>query len=118
MNQEAIEVGKRIKRRREQRNLSQEALAKMIGKTRTVVTGYESGEVMPPGLVVKQLAEALGTTADFLLGLTDNPEREGGEFDNEVRMIARKIQNLDRTERRELNIFLKYIHEREEEGEK
>jgi len=59
------------------RGLSRSALARAAGVDRSTVTQLlaESGDRLPNGQLVAECATALGVSADWLLGLTDRPER-------------------------------------------
>lgn len=65
----------RIAERRHKLGLSQEELASQIGTSQRQISKYETGKNDPTGDVLAALARALDTTTDWLLGLTDNPER-------------------------------------------
>ena len=60
--------GKKLREAREAQGLSQQELAKKIGSVHTVIGRYERDEMKPSVDVVKALAEALKTTAGYLLG--------------------------------------------------
>ena len=53
-------IGENIKKYREMRGLSQEQLADMVGKTRSAISQYESGKIIPRMGAVEDLADALG----------------------------------------------------------
>lgn len=61
----------RLRKLRERRQMSRQALSELCGKSKNMVALYESGEVDPPGSVVKLLAENLGVTTDYLLGVDE-----------------------------------------------
>ena len=62
-------VGKRIKTRRKELQLTAEELGKRIGKDRSTIYRYEKGEIENLPLdILYPLAEALETTADYLTG--------------------------------------------------
>lgn len=65
----------RIAQRRHKLGLSQEDLAAFAGTSQRQISKYETGKNDPTGDVLAALAQALDTTTDWLLGLTDNPER-------------------------------------------
>ncbi len=66
---------KRIRDLREDRDLNQTAVAKMLGMSQTGYSKYETGENdIPTGILIK-LANFYNTSIDYLLGQTDNPKR-------------------------------------------
>lgn len=68
-------IAKRIATLRKQRDLSQEELAELIGTSQRQISYYETAKNEPTAGVIMSLAIALNTTTDYLLGLTDDPER-------------------------------------------
>lgn len=66
---------KRIRDLREDHDLSQKALAKMLGMSQTGYSKYETGENDIPTAILIKLSEIYGTSVDYLLGLTQNPKR-------------------------------------------
>ena len=52
-----MDIAKFIKDKRFQLGLTQEELAKLIGKKRTTVTLYESGKIMPPANILIMIQE-------------------------------------------------------------
>ena len=58
---------------RERAGLSQSALAKKVGVTRSAVNAWEMGLSIPTTQYVAQLAQLFHVSADFMLGL-DNTE--------------------------------------------
>lgn len=67
--------GRRITDRRQRLKMSQEELADLAGTNQKQISRYERGENVPSAEMLISLARALETTADFLLGLTDDPSR-------------------------------------------
>lgn len=63
----------RLRELRQKHGLSQEGLAVQIGVRGQQIWRYENGSQLPNADVVARLAIALGTSADYLLGLADNP---------------------------------------------
>ena len=63
--------GKRLRECREAAKLSQQALAKELGTSYTVIGKYERDEMTPSVEVALKLAKILGVSLDFLSGYTD-----------------------------------------------
>jgi transcriptional regulator with XRE-family HTH domain len=72
-------LGKRIRYLREKNNLSQKAFAEKIGITNAVLSRYELGERKPDPEMLKNIADCLDVSTDFLLGRTDKPTSETNE---------------------------------------
>lgn len=69
-----MSAGRRIKKRRLELNLSAGELAERIGKDRSTVYRYESGDISKITIdMLFPLAEALETTPAYILGM-DSPE--------------------------------------------
>lgn len=64
---------RRLRDLREDRDLSQTAVAKMLNMSQTGYSKYETGENDIPTTVLIQLADFYNTSVDYLLGRTDNP---------------------------------------------
>lgn len=62
---------KRIRDLREDRDLTQTQIAKMLGMSQTGYSKYETGENDIPTQVLIKLADFYQTTVDYLLGRTD-----------------------------------------------
>jgi transcriptional regulator with XRE-family HTH domain len=71
----------RLREIREKRSLSKRKLSKLTGISEMQLVRYESGENEPPHENLKILGNVLGVTADYLLGLSDNPL---GNFSDDV----------------------------------
>lgn len=61
----------RIRALREDRDLNQTKVAKMLGMSQTGYSKYETGENDIPTQVLIKLARFYQTSVDYLLGLTD-----------------------------------------------
>jgi len=66
---------RRIKDLREDSDLTQTELAKILGMSQTGYSKYETGENDIPTAILIKLAEIYNTSVDYILGLTDNPEK-------------------------------------------
>ena len=65
---------KRLRDLREDHDLSQTKLAKIIGMSQTGYSKYETGENDIPTNILIFLAEFYNTSVDYILGRTDNPD--------------------------------------------
>lgn len=66
---------RRIRDLREDRDLTQSTVAKMLGMSQTGYSKYETGENDVPTTILIKLARFYHTSIDYLLGQTDNPNR-------------------------------------------
>ena len=66
---------RRLRDLREDNDLSQTALAKIIGMSQTGYSKYETGENDIPTAILIKLSRFYNTSIDYLLGETDNPKR-------------------------------------------
>lgn len=65
----------RIRMLRENNHLTQRQLAEYLGLRQQTYSRYERGELIPALASMAALAEFYDTSVDFLVGLTDVPER-------------------------------------------
>lgn len=65
----------RIRDLREDRDMNQTQIAKMLGMSQTGYSKYETGENDVPTHVLIKLAQFYNTSIDYLLGETDCPKR-------------------------------------------
>ena len=61
----------RLKELRNEKELSQDELAKQTGLSRSAISAWESGTRVPAATAVVALAKFFGVSADYLLGLED-----------------------------------------------
>ncbi len=65
----------RLKAIREDRDITQKTLSEYLNIRQNTYSQYENGQRQLPIDVLIKLAEYFGTSTDYILGLTDNPER-------------------------------------------
>ena len=65
----------RIRNLREDRDLNQTQVAKMLSMSQTGYSKYETGENDIPTSILIKLSRFYNTSIDYLLGETDNPKR-------------------------------------------
>lgn len=123
-------LGKRIKESREKAKLTQPDLAKMVGSTDRNISNYETGYSYPSVKVLYHISVALETSADYLLGLTDqasmpaqnsaavslDDERILHELKNDEEMYSQLISNPE-TEIHYLYKFRRLLNEWESEND-
>ena len=68
-----MSTGERIKERRLLLNLSQSQLASRLETESSVISRWEGDKVCVSQKYILKLAQALNTSADYLLGKTDDP---------------------------------------------
>ncbi len=66
---------KRIRDLREDHDLNQTQIAKILGMSQTGYSKYETGENDIPTAILIKLANYYNTSIDYLLGQTDDPRR-------------------------------------------
>lgn len=65
----------RIRALREDKDMTQTDLANVLHCSQRVYSNYEQGDVDIPTAVLIKLAEFHNVSIDYLLGCTENPER-------------------------------------------
>jgi transcriptional regulator with XRE-family HTH domain len=79
-------LGRRILQLRNRRGLSQGDLANRVGSTPTQISKYERGAYEPKAELLARLADALGTSTDFLI--------TGREPDNDLEALRPRLEQL------------------------
>ena len=113
-----MNIGERIKTRREELGMSVESLANKVGKSRATIYRYENGDIekLPTDMLLP-FTKALSTTPQYLMGWTDDPKAAPKEDVDETKMKIMTIYGklsfefkkklLDRAE--ELEQMQKYV---------
>jgi len=97
-------LGDRIKLLRENRELSQLELAKILDVGNSSLSMYESNTRKPDYEVIKKIADYFNVTTDYLLGLTEVPNQiyhdqileEYPEIISILRRNKRKLNDQDK----------------------
>lgn len=92
------DIGLRISETLNKRGMTQKDLAVRIGATEAVVSRYISGDREPKPEMLANIATALHTTSDFLLGI----ETDEYSHSKVRRMIARNASQMTEQEKRDL----------------
>lgn len=84
-----MEIAERLRDLRERRNLSGRAAATYLGISSAHVSDMENGKAKPSLELLTRLAGYYHTSADYLLGLTDDPSpRRGAALPAPVREVV------------------------------
>ena len=83
----------------EKNNMTQRELSERIGVTTATLSRYISGNRLPSGNTVANIATALHTTSDYLLGREADEEFD---FPKMERIIARNASKMTIQEKKEL----------------
>lgn len=65
----------RIRDLREDADLTQKEMARLLNCSQQVYSNYELGQRDIPTFILIRLAKIHNTTTDYILGLTDNPKK-------------------------------------------
>lgn len=87
-------VGDRIKQLRENKEISQKALAEFINVSPSTVGMYEQGRRIPSTEILNLIASFFDVTSDFLLERTDNPHTIVSEEDYKVIERSKKVLDV------------------------
>ncbi|MEE0999809.1 MAG: helix-turn-helix transcriptional regulator [Treponemataceae bacterium] len=90
-------MGEKLKDLLLKRGISQKELAQIAGVTEAAVSHYISGDRAPRGAILLKIANALGTTTDFLLSISekeDNSISSENEIENSFRLLARNANKI------------------------
>lgn len=89
-------IGNRINTALAQRDMLQKDLAEVLGVTHNTISYYCRGTRGPQLEQLPKIAEALNTTTDYLLGITDDPNIQKSAVDDLglTPTVISKIENL------------------------
>lgn len=93
-------LGARLRKLREQHELTQKRAASIFGLTNFQLSRYEKGQTNPDPDLIRKFAEYFEVTTDYLLGRSDDPNQtEDENFDplEELKqfMIENNMQDMD-----------------------
>ena len=98
-------IGENIKKLREAAGLSQDQLGEKIGKTRSAISQYESGKIVPRMGVIEDLAHVFRVTKVEVIG------DGGAPVEYEQRIVA-LLRMMDDDGRARLLEFAQFLVER------
>lgn len=89
----------RIKARREELGVSLERLGQLVSAKPESLAKFEIGKTDIPARYISKIAEALSTSADYLLGMTEKEELRDDELSRQEREILRIFRTKNHAER-------------------
>ncbi len=101
-------LGERMRTAREKRGLTQEQLGVIVHVTDATINRYELNLRRPTPEMLNQLAEALGTSADYLLSRTVDP----GPITPGGRVISFRTDGLTEADERDLAGYFEWLREK------
>lgn len=81
-------IGDRIKRLRQQKNISQRQFAKLVGSSPGLISFIERNMNKPNYMVIGRIARVLGTSCDYLIFGT---ESSGESTDDLIKRLKREL---------------------------
>jgi transcriptional regulator with XRE-family HTH domain len=113
---EPSEFGKRIAEARRRPGLTQVDLAGRLEVTQQVVAAWERRNVALRAEQIKTLAEALGTTADYLIGISATWKGSKGPS-GKVRQVFEQVSKLPRRQQQKVVEFVEaFVHHKATAG--
>ena len=112
----AMELGDKVKELRQNLGWTQVTLAEKAGVTHATISRIESGKVVQPMMNhLRNLAEALGVSVDYLSGKSAQMFSDEPQYDKQVHTIFRGWGKLSQTKRQELVNFARFLEQQDEE---
>lgn len=114
--------GNRIKKLREEKQMKQDELAKILSISPSAIGMYERDEREPNDEITLKLAEYFNVTTDYLLGKTDI-RNTGKQIDNVLNeamigMSKEEYEALNETQKKQIRDFAIFVKNQSEEKKK
>ena len=90
------EFGERLASLLQKRGMTQKDLAELVNTTEATLSRYVSGDREPKADMLANLATALNTTSDYLLGI----ERDEFDLPKVERLLARNASSMSEKEKK------------------
>lgn len=99
-------ISERIKDLRTAKKLTQTDLAKIVGLTYIQIGRYETGKSAPSADVLNKMADALGTTTDYLMNGSDNDVVSAQLTDKELLNQFKEVEKLGQEDKHLVKTFI------------
>jgi transcriptional regulator with XRE-family HTH domain len=97
--------GQRLAYYRKAKGLTQQALGESVGVSNRVIAYYEGETDYPPAHLIVPLANALGITADELLGIAETKN----DFDPHNAALWRRLKIVEELPKKDQKAIIHYI---------
>ena len=114
-----MSLGEKVKELREKKGMNQKQLSEASLITQATISRIESGKVNQlKSDALKRLADALGSTVDYLVDRTDQLKPEDVmKADKTAKHLFRGYEKLSSDGRKQLIDFVNFLEEKEREEE-
>ena len=99
-------ISERIKDLRTAKKLTQTDLAKIVGLTYIQIGRYETGKSAPSADVLNKMADALGTTTDYIMNGSDNDVVSAQLTDKELLNQFKEVEKLGQEDKHLVKTFI------------
>lgn len=102
----------KIKLLREEKNILQEDLAKILGVTQKTISNYENETRDIPTESLKILSEYFNVSIDYLLGKSDKSNSKSEDFDADkirIGLSTNDYENITDNQRKQIEEFAKLV---------
>jgi transcriptional regulator with XRE-family HTH domain len=103
---ETPDFGRRMADARRRAGLTQVELAKMLGVNQQAITAWERQNVALRAEQLRSLAEALNTSSDYLIGISNGMKETKASSSGKVGRLFEQVSNLPRRQREKVVEFV------------
>lgn len=101
-----------LKQARTRKGLKQEELAKLVGKSKNVISNWERGDNKPDADTLFELCDILNVDANYLLGWEDN---QNLSLSIQEQDHIKKYRSLDSLDKKAIDVLLDTLSKRQSE---
>lgn len=117
-----MSFGEKLKQLREEHELNQDSLAKLLNLHRGTISKYETGDLAPNDETKKKIADYFGVSLDWMLGRSSkkyldkeyavNEKITKYRLDNERDLLINEIKELNIEEIKDIKLFIAFLKSR------
>lgn len=107
-----MSFGNNLKKIRQEKNMTQEELAKKINTSRSNIANYENDKNMPSIDILNKLSEILNCTTDYLLGKSNIKNTRELDFEEELLNIGLNMKDYNpptKEQQEKIEEFAKFV---------